>query len=260
MCFYESEQKVDSYLATDCDGPVEDAMHAQNSRLWRVDNRCTEHGSEHAAVADGEGSSVHVFHSQFILTGLQMHHRVKCECYIRKSVTSKRKDKIIKNSTSNKKTKINCKVLPFPQASWWLSQYQQNSCPLHSGWLEPPGPVRKVILLSLLFTFRELIHCILLFITSNIKKKTETKTNKRPTSDYIIIHLRYLRSGYGHTDVNIVPVHDLFSCVVNNWKDRERFGMKTETAFMTALILPKLKMSCKHQFPFCLWHSFFPCP
>lgn len=95
MCFYESEQKVDSYLATDCDGPVEDAMHAQNSRLWRVDNRCTEHGSEHAAVADGEGSSVHVFHSQFILTGLQTHHRVKCECYICKSVTSIRKDKII---------------------------------------------------------------------------------------------------------------------------------------------------------------------
>lgn len=68
---------------------------------------------------------------------------------------------------------------------------------------------------SLLFTLRELIHCILLFITSNLKK-TETKTIKRTTSDYIIIHLRYLRSGYGHTYVNIVPVHDLFSCVVNN--------------------------------------------
>lgn len=124
MCFYESEHKVDSYLATDCDGPVEDAMHAQNSRLWRVDNRCTEHGSEHAAVADGEGSSVHVFHSQFILTGLQTHHRVKCECYICKSVTSIRKDKIIikKIVLAIKRQKTFAKYYLFPkQADGFLN-------------------------------------------------------------------------------------------------------------------------------------------
>lgn len=46
-------------------------MHAQDSRLRRVDDGCAEHGAEHAAVADGERSSVHVFHGQFVVAGLQ---------------------------------------------------------------------------------------------------------------------------------------------------------------------------------------------
>lgn len=68
---------MDSYFATNCDGPVEDAMHAQNGRLGRVDYWCAEHGTKHAAVADGKRSSVHVFHGQFILTGLQTHHHAQ---------------------------------------------------------------------------------------------------------------------------------------------------------------------------------------
>lgn len=58
-------------LATDCNGPVEDAMHAQDSRLWWIDNRCAEHGAEHAAITDGERSSVHILHGQLVLAGLK---------------------------------------------------------------------------------------------------------------------------------------------------------------------------------------------
>ncbi len=57
-------------LATDCHRPVKNAMHAQDSRLWRVDYRCAEHRPKHATIADGEGSSIHVLNSQLILTSL----------------------------------------------------------------------------------------------------------------------------------------------------------------------------------------------
>lgn len=60
-------------LSTDGDRPVEDAVHAQDGGLGRVDYRGAEHGAKHAAVADGEGSSVHVLDGQLVLTGLRPH-------------------------------------------------------------------------------------------------------------------------------------------------------------------------------------------
>jgi len=37
---------------------------------------------------------------------------------------------------------------------------------------------------------------------------------------YNIIHLSYLWRGYSHTDVNIFPIHNLFGCVINYWKQK----------------------------------------
>lgn len=60
-----------AHLAADGNGTVEDAVHAQDGRLWRVDDGRAEHGAEHAAVADSEGASVHVLNGQLVLTRLQ---------------------------------------------------------------------------------------------------------------------------------------------------------------------------------------------
>ena len=57
-------------LAPDGNRPVEDAVHAQDGRLWRVDDGCAEHGAKHPPVADGEGASVHVLHRQLVITCL----------------------------------------------------------------------------------------------------------------------------------------------------------------------------------------------
>lgn len=61
----------DPHLAADGHRSLEDAVHTQDGRLWRVDDGRPEHGAEHAAVADGEGASVHVLHGQVILARLQ---------------------------------------------------------------------------------------------------------------------------------------------------------------------------------------------
>lgn len=58
-------------LSADGDRPVEDAVHAQDGGLWGVDDGGAEHGPKHAAVADGEGSSVHVLDRQLVLAGLR---------------------------------------------------------------------------------------------------------------------------------------------------------------------------------------------
>ena len=57
-------------LARDRNGPVEDAVHAQDGRLGRVDDGRAKHGAKHPTVADGEGASVHVLHRQLVLTRL----------------------------------------------------------------------------------------------------------------------------------------------------------------------------------------------
>lgn len=61
-------------LATDCHRLVKDAVHAQNGRLRWVDDGRPEQGAKHAAVADGESSSVHVLHCQLIFTSLPETH------------------------------------------------------------------------------------------------------------------------------------------------------------------------------------------
>lgn len=63
--------RCSAHLAADGNGSVEDAVHAQDGRLRRVDDGRAEHGAEHSAVADGEGSSVHVLHGQLVPPRLQ---------------------------------------------------------------------------------------------------------------------------------------------------------------------------------------------
>ena len=56
-------QTHSSHLAVDGHRTVEDAMHAEDGRLGGVDDGCAKHGAKHAAIADGEGASVHIFNS-----------------------------------------------------------------------------------------------------------------------------------------------------------------------------------------------------
>ena len=45
-------------------------MHAENGRLWGVDDGGSKEGPEDAPVGDGEGAAVHVLHGQLVLLGL----------------------------------------------------------------------------------------------------------------------------------------------------------------------------------------------
>ena len=60
-----------TYLAPYGHWPLEDAMHAQDCRLGRVDDGCAKHGSKNTAVTDGERASVHILHGQFVLASLR---------------------------------------------------------------------------------------------------------------------------------------------------------------------------------------------
>lgn len=60
-----------SHLAIDGHGSVEDAMHAQDGRLWGVNDGRAKQGAKHATVADGEGASIHIFNSKLIFTSLR---------------------------------------------------------------------------------------------------------------------------------------------------------------------------------------------
>ena len=56
------------YLSVQSDRSIENTMHAQNSRLRRVDDRGTEEGAENATVADCERSALHVLDCELVLT------------------------------------------------------------------------------------------------------------------------------------------------------------------------------------------------
>lgn len=45
-------------------------MHTENSRLRRIDDRCTEQRTEHSSIADRECSSIHVFDGDRPFLGL----------------------------------------------------------------------------------------------------------------------------------------------------------------------------------------------
>lgn len=60
----------DSHLAIYGYGSVEDAMHAQDGRLGRVDDGSTKQGAKHATIADGERAPIHIFNCKFIVTSL----------------------------------------------------------------------------------------------------------------------------------------------------------------------------------------------
>lgn len=61
----------DSHLAIHGHGSVEDAMHAQDGRLRRVDDGCTKQGAEHTTIADGESAPIHILNSKLIFTSLR---------------------------------------------------------------------------------------------------------------------------------------------------------------------------------------------
>ena len=60
-----------AYLSVDGDGPVEDAVHAQDGRLWGVDDRGAHQRAENTAVTDGERAAVHVLDGQVTRTRLK---------------------------------------------------------------------------------------------------------------------------------------------------------------------------------------------
>lgn len=39
------------------------------------------------------------------------------------------------------------------------------------------------------------------------------------------MHLSYLWRGHSHTNVDVVPVHNLFGCVINYWKHKESINI-----------------------------------
>jgi len=58
------------HLSLDSNWPLKDAVHAENGTLWRIDDGRAHQGSEHSAIADGEGATVHVLHGDGITPGL----------------------------------------------------------------------------------------------------------------------------------------------------------------------------------------------
>ena len=54
-------------------------MDSQDGGLGRVDDGCTHHGAEHAAIRDGKRASIHVFDGKFVSSGLRQnrHHNKK---------------------------------------------------------------------------------------------------------------------------------------------------------------------------------------
>ena len=59
-----------SHLPIDGNRSINDAMHAQDGRLWRVDDWCAKHRTKYPTVGDGECSPVHVFYGQGVITSL----------------------------------------------------------------------------------------------------------------------------------------------------------------------------------------------
>ena len=64
-----------AYLSIDGHRSVKNAVHTQDGRLWGVDDGCSKHRAEHAAVTDGEGASVHIFNSNLVFTSLR--HKIQ---------------------------------------------------------------------------------------------------------------------------------------------------------------------------------------
>ncbi len=48
---------------------VKDAVHAENTRLWRVDDWSSKEGAKHAAVGDSEGAALHILNGELASAG-----------------------------------------------------------------------------------------------------------------------------------------------------------------------------------------------
>ena len=59
-----------THLALNGDGSVCNSVHAEDGRLWRVDDRSSEQTSVDAAIADRERSTRHIFDRNLVFTRL----------------------------------------------------------------------------------------------------------------------------------------------------------------------------------------------
>ena len=56
--------KNSCYPLADSHWSLLDGVHAEDCRLWKVDDGCTKQRSENATVRDGEGAPIHVLYCQ----------------------------------------------------------------------------------------------------------------------------------------------------------------------------------------------------
>ncbi len=66
----EVHHRADHHLAVHGDRAVLDAVQAEHGALRRIDDRGGHQRAEHAAIGDGEGAALHVFHGQLAFLGL----------------------------------------------------------------------------------------------------------------------------------------------------------------------------------------------
>ena len=74
VCVFANGTSKSVYLSTDRHWTIKYAMHAENGRLWRIDDRCTQQRAKHTTVANGESATIHVFHCQVTFLCLQCQH------------------------------------------------------------------------------------------------------------------------------------------------------------------------------------------
>jgi hypothetical protein len=51
-------------------------MHAEHGSLWQVDDRSAHHGAKDTTVANGEGTTSHVFNGKLSISGLKRCQRI----------------------------------------------------------------------------------------------------------------------------------------------------------------------------------------
>lgn len=223
VCVYVSNGVT--HLAPNGHGPVKDAMHAQDGRLRGVDDGRVEHGSKHASVADGEGASVHVLHGQLVLTCLRGEGRRRV---IRHRLNLNRAVVLYANTT---KTNDSAYLLSqcidgflnvskvhglhaaddrHHQPLWQTKNKKRNRSQL----------LRKAALKTQIYTH---------MCSSTLPAKQQifkgVKSNKIiyyfVTNDIRASKVQsYLWCCHGHTDVYIVPIHNFFGGVINNWWEK----------------------------------------
>lgn len=59
-----------THLSILCHRTVKYSMHAQDGRLWRVDDGGAKERAKHPTIADGESATIHVFHRKSTGAGL----------------------------------------------------------------------------------------------------------------------------------------------------------------------------------------------
>lgn len=75
----EVHHRSDFNLAVDGDGLVLDGVETEDGGLGKVDDGGAHERAKDATVADGEGSSGHVFNGELVVTGLEKHNEVSTE-------------------------------------------------------------------------------------------------------------------------------------------------------------------------------------